>query len=99
MLSEVTAEERWKEARQQHIEKVALKRAKRKKKPVLSPIIAQTVQKRNGMQRREKKVDPRVFWYFPSLSSTFINFCQHGVSRKKMCEFCESDERDEVVVE
>ena len=96
MLNEGTAEERWKEARQRHMEMVALKRAKRKKKPTLSATLAQVQKKRSGSSHKtEKRVDPRTFWYHPTLSSSFINYCQHGLSRKKQCHFCEADERND----
>ena len=90
MFDTSIAENKWKEARQRHIEKVALKRSKCKKKPALHS----SEVKRASKPQKEKKIDPRSLWYHPTLSTSFINLCQHGVSRGDECARC-ADEGDE----
>ena len=58
MLNEASTEERRKEARQRHMEAVALKRAKRKKRPApCVGVVDERAQKRSGQLRVEKRVD------------------------------------------
>ena len=92
-MPDTTAEQRWKEARERHIEKVALKRAKLKKKKQPVAIAEQLMdrKKQERIKKEEKKVDPRSCWYYPSLSPSFIKFCQHGVSRDERCGECDDE--------
>jgi hypothetical protein len=92
MFDSSVAENKWKEARQKHIEKVALKRSKRKKKPVLHS--SEVKRMSSSKPQKEKKIDPRSLWYHPTLSTSFINLCQHGVSRGSECARC-ADDSDE----
>ena len=86
------ADEKWRKAIEKHRQACAIKNAKKKK----SNKIATTSNPHQSDHPEEQPLGKRErrtynlgsFGFFPPDSRPFIDFCHHGVSRRRACEHC-----------
>jgi membrane protein involved in colicin uptake len=90
-INREAAEEKWKKALEKHRSASAQKKATKKDKAITHPPPTQheTHPVAEPCKKRPRKTyNIGSFGYFPPDSRPFIELCHHGVSRRRVCEFC-----------
>jgi hypothetical protein len=90
------ADDKWKKAIEKHRHACAIKNANKKKSKIATTCKAiphqsdnselLTVQLHRKRERRTYNIGS--FGFYPPNSRTFLDFCHHGVSRRRFCEHC-----------
>ena len=92
-LHNEAADERWRQAAEKHREACAIKNAKKKKKTKPTPTTIKPQPQPHSpppviVKRARRTYNLGSFGFYPPNSRPVIDFCHHGVSRKRPCEHC-----------
>jgi hypothetical protein len=106
VLDREAADDKWKKAIEKHRQTCAIKNANKKKSKIATtskatPHQADHCQPTGQPHRKRERRTYNLgsFGFYPPNSRPFIDFCHHGVSRRRFCEHCaQSDAEYEQLV-